>query len=84
MAAFTARKKPIEVCVCKWTGINRREIVDFIGDDMFFTAEGVLKIHTMEGDMQADIGDYIIRGVANEFYPCKPDIFEDTYEIKSV
>ena len=37
-------------------------------------------IRTLEGDMRADIGDWIIRGVAGEFYPCKPDIFAATYE----
>jgi hypothetical protein len=39
-----------------------------------------LFIDTLEGDMQAAIGDYIIKGVAGEFYPCKPKIFELTYE----
>ena len=39
-----------------------------------------LTIHTLEGDMIASIGDYIIKGVNGEFYPCKPDIFEKTYE----
>ncbi len=39
-----------------------------------------LLIVTLEGDMRADIGDYVIRGVQGEFYPCKPDIFEATYE----
>jgi hypothetical protein len=38
------------------------------------------KIFTLEGTMRADIGDYIIRGVEGEFYPCKPDIFKLTYE----
>ena len=37
-------------------------------------------IHTLEGDMKASIGDYIITGVNGEKYPCKPDIFEKTYE----
>lgn len=37
-------------------------------------------IPTLEGDMRADYGDYIIKGVQGEFYPCKPDIFELTYE----
>lgn len=37
-------------------------------------------IPTLEGDMRAEVGDYIIRGVQGEFYPCKPDIFEATYE----
>ena len=37
-------------------------------------------IHTLEGVMRADMGDWIIKGVAGEFYPCKPDIFDATYE----
>lgn len=41
---------------------------------------GGLKIHTIEGKMKANVFDYIIRGVQGEFYPCKPDIFEKTYE----
>ena len=40
-----------------------------------------LKIQTLEGVMTAQQGDYIIRGVQGEFYPCKPDIFEQTYEL---
>lgn len=40
-----------------------------------------LKIPTLEGAMFASKGDYIIKGVNNEFYPCKPDIFENTYEV---
>lgn len=38
-------------------------------------------IHTLEGDMKASAGDYIITGVNGEQYPCKPDIFEKTYEL---
>lgn len=41
---------------------------------------GVLLIHTLEGVMEAQPGDWIIRGVQGELYPCKPDIFEATYE----
>ncbi|KEH89135.1 sugar ABC transporter substrate-binding protein [Clostridium novyi A str. BKT29909] len=37
-------------------------------------------IHTLEGDMKANVGDWIIKGVKGELYPCKPDIFEKTYE----
>ncbi len=40
----------------------------------------ILIIRTLEGDMKADIGDYIIKGVQGEFYPCKPGIFHATYE----
>lgn len=40
----------------------------------------VIKIETLEGVMDASIGDFIIKGVNGEYYPCKPDIFEKTYE----
>lgn len=39
-----------------------------------------LEIHTLEGTMRADVLDWVIMGVAGEFYPCKPEIFEQTYE----
>ena len=42
--------------------------------------DGILDIPTLEGTMSARPGDWIIRGVKGEFYPCKPDIFEVTYE----
>lgn len=42
--------------------------------------DGALMIRTLEGDMKASFGDWIIRGVQGEFYPCKPDIFAKTYE----
>ena len=45
---------------------------------------GDLMIHTLEGDMRVSAGDWIIRGVQGEFYPCKPDIFKATYEEVSV
>lgn len=43
-------------------------------------ADGRIVIRTLEGDMKADLGDWIIKGVQGEFYPCKPDIFQATYE----
>ena len=46
-------------------------------------ATGFMVIATLEGIMQVKVGDYIIRGVQGEFYPCKPDIFEATYELAS-
>lgn len=54
--------------IIAWSGIARK------GPD------GGLIIPTLEGDMTANTGDYIIKGVKGEFYPCKPDIFEATYE----
>lgn len=43
-------------------------------------ADGQMMIRTLEGDMKVSVGDYVIRGVRGEFYPCKPDIFAATYE----
>lgn len=44
-------------------------------------SKGELYIYTLEGNLHASIGDYIIKGVNGKFYPCKPDIFEKTYEL---
>ena len=45
-----------------------------------FKDKGGFYIPTLEGNMKANIGDYIIKGINGEFYPCKPDIFDKTYE----
>lgn len=84
------RKKPVEVYAVQWTGTNKAEIQEFCGNVAHFyvfTERGKpidslynLYIDTLEGNHYANIGDYIIRGVANEFYSCKPDIFKKTYE----
>jgi hypothetical protein len=47
---------------------------------MWENTDGSITIPTLEGEHRADVGDWIIRGVAGEFYPCKPDIFDATYE----
>lgn len=86
------RKKPVVIEAVQWTGSpeSAEEIANFIGatDDKPLihtpSAEtvwsGTLIISTLEGDMTASVGDWIIRGVQGEFYPCKPDIFEATYD----
>ena len=82
------RKKPVVIEAVRWKGDNKQEISDFVGDAVRFgmAGEGAqvtdqwLTIRTLEGDMTANIGDYVIKGVKGEFYPCKPDIFEQTYE----
>ena len=79
------RKKPVEVEVCQWTGKNVTEMMAFCNGaahDMYENPWGYdLWIHTLEGDHHASIGDYIIKGVHGEFYPCKEDIFHETYDI---
>jgi hypothetical protein len=73
------RKKPAVIEAVKWTGCNETDIMDFT-DKGRFNDEGGLVISTLEGILKADVGDWIIKGVNGEFYPCKPDIFEKTYE----
>lgn len=73
-------KKPITIEAVQWTGNNLEEICDFIADgSMEYNPIDGLFIKTLEGVHHASVGDYIIKGVHGEFYPCKPDIFEETY-----
>ena len=75
-------KKPIVVEAVQWTGDNIEEINTFLQTIItFHQRESELVIPTLEGDMIASKGDYIIRGIKNEYYPCKPDIFEASYSI---
>lgn len=85
------RKKPVIIEAIQWTGNNLLEIIQFTGlhestkkwtwgeYEKVVEING-LKIFTLEGPIKASIGDYIIKGIKGEFYPCKPDIFESTYE----
>lgn len=88
------RKKPVEVEAHQWTGSNWHLMQEFIGESAStrveeFPIEGseekteevVLLIQTLEGEMMARPGDWIIKGIKGEFYPCKPDIFAETYEM---
>lgn len=77
------RKKPVIVEAVQWKGDNFDECMRFM--NRFYYEEqhissGKIIIHTLEGNMIASKGDYIIKGVNGEFYPCKPDIFKKTYE----
>lgn len=74
------RKKPVVISAMQWKGNNRSEIMDFAGNSAVFDRTG-LYIITLEGEMFASLGDYIIKGVDNEFYPCKANIFKQTYEL---
>jgi hypothetical protein len=77
------RKKPVVIEAVLWNGTNLDEVLalgDYADVPLTFDDRGHLHIHTLEGAMGASIGDWIIRGVKNEFYPCKPDIFAATYE----
>lgn len=93
-AAFRFTKKPVTIEAIQWTGSNLREVITFTDGppDTRTSHAGMawdaytdlverdgLKIYTLEGKMLASPGDWIIRGVKGELYPCKPDIFEATY-----
>ena len=89
------RKKPIEVEAVLWDGINLSEVKNFVGEKLQYdiydlaweVGMGVpkitMQIDTLKGLMKVSIGDYIIKGIQGEFYPCKPDIFHKTYDILS-
>ena len=87
-------KNPVTIDAIKWTGSNLREVIAFTDGPpdtrsihagmaweayVDLVARDGLKIYTLEGKMLANIGDWIIRGIKGEYYPCKPDIFEATY-----
>ena len=81
------RKKPVVIEAWRWDGGNPFYMPvqpTWLTDGMYYktTPEGkeYVVISTLEGDMSANPGDWIIRGIKSEFYPCKPDIFEATYE----
>lgn len=74
-------KKPIEVEAVQWTGDNTDEIDEFTNRQIYENIyKNCILIETLEGDMEALPGDYIIKDANGEFYPCKPDVFEKTYE----
>jgi len=81
------RKKPVEVKAIQWDGSTqtlanihahlnqagrRVKVLHNVGEKLLIT--------TLEGEITASVGDYIIEGVAGELYPCKPAIFDETYE----
>ena len=88
-------KKPIEVESIQLTKENIIEVFDFLDGanyketksveeledfSQMMLKQGYIEIETLEGYMKASFGDYIIKGIKGEFYPCKPDVFIATYE----
>lgn len=83
------RKKPVVIEAHRWDGNLRSDtdpqwLTDARGAETIWVESwdesAPMLIETLEGTMKAQIGDWIIRGVNGELYPCKPDIFEKTYE----
>lgn len=78
------RKKPVMVEALRYDGTNNEELEDFAESSIVFrdimSDNMTVYIDTLEGEMKVSKGDYVIKGVKGEFYPCKPDIFDKSYE----
>lgn len=87
------KKKPVVIEAIQYNGENFNYIVNWINENWKDSRiQGVsgrvdwspgpppIDIETLEGTMIADVGDFIIKGIEGEFYPCKPDIFKKTYQ----
>ena len=78
-------KKPVVIEAIQYNGINITEIESFVGAKLptvWLSVEDTqLVIPTLEGDMKVSKGDYVIKGIKGEFYPCKPDVFKSTYNV---
>ena len=83
MSKYT--KKPVEIEAVQWNGEITQDLLDLAGDKKGDCSinfnDRTLAIQTLEGVMTANVGDFIIKGVKDELYPCKPDIFYATYDI---
>ncbi len=73
------RKKPVVIEAVQFIHANFDEIEKFVGGDADFR-DGRLLVATREGPLWASPEDWVIKGIKGEFYPCKPDIFVETYE----
>ena len=78
-------KKPVVIEAIQYNGENIEAIEDFVGKKlstvMSSDVDVKLIIPTLEGYMKASKGDYIIKGIKGELYPCKPDVFKSTYNV---
>ena len=88
-------KKPVQIEAIQLKEDNIIEVFDFLDEanykeiksveeledfSQMILKQGYIEIETLEGMMKASFGDYIIKGIKGEFYPCKPDIFQATYK----
>ena len=84
MPSAKFRKKPVVIEAIQYNGFdeNGKEIEIFLGKsfESHVPSKNKVIIRTLEGEHTASCGDWIIRGVNGEHYPCKPDIFAKTYE----
>lgn len=76
------RRKPVVIDAIQWTGYNYAEVFEFTEGNAWPTHShsDTLAVSTLEGEVMATKGCYIIRGVDGTYYPCQEDIFNKTYE----
>ena len=78
-------KKPVVIEAIQYNGMNITEVESFVGAKLptvwLSVEETQLILSTLEGDMKVSKGDYVIKGIKGEFYPCKPDVFKSTYNV---
>lgn len=77
------RKKPVVIEAIQVRTDNAKEVIKFLKKEGYIQYSDKIPyfmIHTMEGDMLAGLDDWIIKGTMGEYYPCKPKIFEQTYD----
>jgi hypothetical protein len=76
-------KKPIPIEAIQYLTDNYQEVCNFINDfpHKYIASEKIIIISTLEGEHLVRHGDYVIKGIYDEFYPYKPEIFESTYEL---
>ncbi|CRL61240.1 hypothetical protein [Proteus penneri] len=82
------RKKPVIIDAIEWNGKNLQDCISFLGDsyggintERRPDGKSEITVLTLEGQHVASKGDFLIRGVAGEHYPCKPGIFNSTYDL---
>lgn len=75
------RKKPVLIKAVQLTVDNADEVMDWVGQEYSYPGPEGIFIETLEGNHLARWGDFVIQGVQGEFYPCKPDIFDATYDV---
>lgn len=74
-------KKAVIVEALPWTGDNVDQLAEFMGELFLIVGQDEkIRIDTLEGPIWASLGDFIIKGLQGEYYPCKPDIFAMTYD----
>lgn len=74
------RKKPVEIEAVRWNGSNLNEVRAFMRNTGGKLVGRSIRVDTLEGSIYAAEGDWIIKGIKGEFYPCKPDVFAATYD----